>query len=57
MISGGVFYLSPLRSYDRSFLSILKMDTRPDVHFDGPKMDETSEATHAVKGLGCLKRT
>jgi hypothetical protein len=23
----------------------------PDVHFDGPKMDETSEATHEVKGL------
>jgi hypothetical protein len=27
------------------------MDNRSDVHFDGPKMDETSEATHAVKGL------
>jgi hypothetical protein len=27
------------------------MDTKPNVHFDGPKMDETSEATHAVKGL------
>jgi hypothetical protein len=40
MLSGGVFYLSPLRSYDRSFLSILEMNTRPDVHFDGPKMDE-----------------
>jgi hypothetical protein len=27
------------------------MDTKPNVHFDGPKMDETSEATHEVKGL------
>ena len=27
------------------------MDTNPEVHFDGPKMDETSEATHKVKGL------
>jgi hypothetical protein len=44
-------------SFTRHVLSSIEIDTNSDVHFDGPKMDETSEATHAVKGLGCLKRT
>jgi hypothetical protein len=44
-------------SFTRHVLSSIEIDTNADVHFDGPKMDETSEATHAVKGLGCLKRT
>jgi hypothetical protein len=44
--------MSVSASFIREVLSqSIEMDTRPDVHFDGPKMDETSEATHAVKGL------
>ena len=39
----------PSRSFDGSFLRTLKIGSGPDVHFDGPKMDQ--------KGFGCLKRT
>ena len=31
------------------FYQYIEIHTKPDVHFDGPKMDE--------KGFGCLKRT
>jgi hypothetical protein len=42
--------MSVSASFTREVLSqSIEMDTRPDVHFDGPKMDE--------KGFGCLKRT
>ena len=37
--------MSVSASFIREVLSqSIEMDTRPDVHFDGPKMDETSEA-------------
>ena len=43
--------LFPPPSFDRPFSPSIEIVTNLDVHFDGPKMDETSEATHAVKGL------
>jgi hypothetical protein len=62
LFSGKLFAVPERNVYTRfAYLTrpfpYIETSSRPDVHFDGPKMDETSEATHEVKGLGCLKRT